>query len=115
MAGGGCQPETRRQTSGCIEKTYYSTPATWKPFEKQKSVHMAYVMRLSAFDGPLRSRRPAALSRMQSPVVFQPLLASSTGATNEPAGLLSVVVKISSAFRRTGEAQSCSLAMTGCE
>jgi hypothetical protein len=72
MAGGGCQPETRRQTSGCIEKTYYSTPATWKPFEKQKSVHMAYVMRLSAFDGPLRSRRPAALSTMQSPVVFQP-------------------------------------------
>jgi len=104
-AGGGGQSEARRQNSGCTEGTYYSTPATWKPFEKQKSVHMAYVMRLSAFDGPLRSRRPSALSRMQSPVVFQPFERVTDSGLGPDAGVsaaglgagVSFVVKMSKA------------------
>lgn len=57
---------------GTQRQTYYSTPATWKPCEKQKLVHMAYVMAASTFDGPLRSR-PSTLSRIQVPSVDQPL------------------------------------------
>lgn len=60
------------KAEGSLQKgpTYYSTPATWKPCAKQKSVHMAYVMEGSAFEGPMRSR-PLTLSRTQAPSVDQ--------------------------------------------
>jgi hypothetical protein len=108
---------------------HYSRPATWKPCPKQKSVHMAYVIRLSTLLGPLRSR-PLALSRMQRPSVAQPLAASVSAASTGPVGWLGIVdaglasvVKMTSAWsatdgseqRKEGSQRRAQLRVRGCE